>query len=839
MSSRCVVRSNELTKNEELRTKSLFNIHYLQLTVFIAYRGKKKYFHQRIHFSIKHNNTDTMNRFIIVLLCAAVFHSVQAQPVIILKGLVLDSAAWQPLPSAILRVLNSSKGTATNAEGAFQLALEPGRQTIVASFIGYVSDTVSLFLTPEIPQHTFLLRPSVIPLPAIIAYAQERDPAEEIILKASQKKHAALSQLRTYRFRASTKTTVRAVSRKNTVDTIVACVFETQSEGYWKFPDLFKEILTARRQPKSLDRRLNTLTVGHLPNFNDDRVSLDKYSIVGPTAPDALEYYSFTMLDTVSIDNIPVYRIRMKPKSTNTPLFDGVISIASKSFMVMSVDLQPNEAMNLAPMEQYHIHQQFSRYDDIFWMPTNSTENCIMSAFIIEQTAQISDYILNKEISDSLFDQYAVTAIPEADKRDSAYWKSTDVIPLTTKEQGANRRLDSLLQSSFLSRTLLSLTQASVIWDDLPFTSFSDFLHFNRVEGLYVGAGIKIPADKIFSPSLCLGYGTSNAKWNYDAALEYQLPLRLPVFLGAGLYDRLKYREGDAYPVFFITECALFDYNDLVDYFHADGWRIFTRAEISYRMQCNLEYRFEQENSVKQTTNFSFDKYFSDDGPYRSNSAILDGNLRSISFGLKYDTRQFLAAGFSEEAEQNRNSWQLRFDAEHTDRGFLKSDFEFNRCTALLKRHQLISGEMCLDIDCSAGYSDGALPPQKMFDVISRSDVFEAGTAMRTALAKEFAGDRIAVVQIDYTVGSAPFRLLGIPAIKNTDLIFFTGCAWSDVSAESLALQTVPISTARQIYTEAGFGLGRIMGFLRIDCTWRVTQREHNCFYLSIETPAF
>ena len=110
---------------------------------------------------------------------------------------------------------------------------------------------------------------------------------------------------------------------------------------------------------------------------------------------------------------------------------------------------------------------------------------------------------------------------------------------------------------------------------------------------------------------------------------------------------------------------------------------------------------------------------------------------------------------------------------------------------------------------------------------------------MRTALAKEFAGDRIAVVQIDYTVGSAPFRLLGIPAIKNTDLIFFTGCAWSDVSAESLALQTVPISTARQIYTEAGFGLGRIMGFLRIDCTWRVTQREHNCFYLSIETPAF
>ena len=607
MSSRCVVRSNELTKNEELRTKSLFNIHYLQLTVFIAYRGKKKYFHQRIHFSIKHNNTDTMNRFIIVLLCAAVFHSVQAQPVIILKGLVLDSAAWQPLPSATLRVLNSSKGTATNAEGAFQLALEPGRQTIVASFIGYVSDTVSLFLTPEIPQHTFLLRPSVIPLPAIIAYAQERDPAEEIILKASQKKHAALSQLRTYRFRASTKTTVRAVSRKNTVDTIVACVFETQSEGYWKFPDLFKEILTARRQPKSLDRRLNTLTVGHLPNFNDDRVSLDKYSIVGPTAPDALEYYSFTMLDTVSIDNIPVYRIRMKPKSTNTPLFDGVISIASKSFMVMSVDLQPNEAMNLAPIDRYRISTAILTATTISSGCRRTVpEHAVFSGLFVEQVAQISDYILNKEISDSLFDQYAVTAIPEADKRDSVYWKSAALIPLTTKEQGANRRLDSILQSSFITRTLLSLSMSSFTWDDLPFTSLSDFLHFNRVEGLICRSGHKTSCREKNFPRTPSGLRHIECKMELRCRLRYQLPIRPPIFLGAGLYDRFKYREGEAYPVFLITEWALLDHDDPVDYFHADGWRIFARAEISYRMQCSLEYRFEQENSVQANNEFQF-----------------------------------------------------------------------------------------------------------------------------------------------------------------------------------------------------------------------------------------
>jgi hypothetical protein len=789
-------------------------------------------------------NTGMMNRLgiFIFLLIAAIF-AVQAQPgVAVLKGLVLDASTHQPLPSATLRVLNSSKGTATNAEGVFQISLESGKQTIAASFIGYVSDTANLALSPGSASQTFLLRPSFVPVPAVTAYAEERDPAEELILKASQKKHAALSGLHTYRFKASTKTIVRIVSKKNAADTIVAMVFETQTDGYWKSPDSYKEIITARRQPSAFPPKVNTLTVGHLPNFNDDRVSLDKYSVVGPTAPDALEYYSFTMLDTVSIDNVPVYRIRMKPKSTVTPLFDGVISIASKSFMVMSIDVQTNEAINLSPFTGGRIRQQFSLYDDIFWMPTISLENYTVSGnntLFFDQTAQISDYVLNREISDSLFDQYAVTAGPEADRRDSSYWSSANVVPLTLKEQGANRWLDSVIQSSFLTRALFGFSRLSLTWDDLPVMSVSDFFHFNRVEGAYLGVGIKVPAGKIFFPTLIFGYGTSNAQWNFDAGIEYRLPFSHPAFLGANVYDRLSYREGAAaYSVIFITERTLLYQDDPVDYFRTAGWRFFFRDNVFPRVQYRLAYNVERQTSVRQTTDFSFRKYYAAENPYRPNSAILDGDLRSVSFGFTYDTRQFLAAGLSEEAEENRSSWQFKFDAEHTDRDFLKSDFSFNRYTASLQRHQLVSGEMHLDVLCSGGCSDGELPPQRLFDIISRSDVIAAGTAMRTALEREFAGDRIAVIQMDYTVGSAPFRWLGLPVLKNIDLLFFAGSAWSDISEKSLALQTVPLFTAGHPYTEAGFGLGRILGFFRLDCTWRLTHRERNDFYFSIETPS-
>jgi hypothetical protein len=66
----------------------------------------------------------------------------------------------------------------------------------------------------------------------------------------------------------------------------------------------------------------NMFTVDKIPNLNDDIIALDHYSVIGPTAENALEYYTYKMVDTLAMDNYRVFRIRVTPKDNLKPLFD-------------------------------------------------------------------------------------------------------------------------------------------------------------------------------------------------------------------------------------------------------------------------------------------------------------------------------------------------------------------------------------------------------------------------------------------------------------------------------------------------------------------------------------
>lgn len=83
-----------------------------------------------------------------------------------LSGKVLDATDNAPLVGAIVYVLGStSTGTTTNLQGEFMLECSSGTQTFVCSFIGMISDTLTL----EIPagqetRQTILLKPATLSL---------------------------------------------------------------------------------------------------------------------------------------------------------------------------------------------------------------------------------------------------------------------------------------------------------------------------------------------------------------------------------------------------------------------------------------------------------------------------------------------------------------------------------------------------------------------------------------------------------------------------------------------------------------------------------------------------
>ncbi|MBT8385995.1 MAG: DUF5686 and carboxypeptidase regulatory-like domain-containing protein, partial [Ignavibacteria bacterium] len=120
------------------------------------------------------------------------------------EGIVADHQTNKRLSYANIRVAGTTTGTAANLEGNFELKLTAGSYILVASYIGYYSDTVFVDLSEDITNLAFKLSKTEIQLPEVVILPGE-NPALEIIRKAIEKKNERNEKLNSYQFDAYTK----------------------------------------------------------------------------------------------------------------------------------------------------------------------------------------------------------------------------------------------------------------------------------------------------------------------------------------------------------------------------------------------------------------------------------------------------------------------------------------------------------------------------------------------------------------------------------------------------------------------------------------------------------
>jgi hypothetical protein len=78
---------------------------------------------------------------ILVFLFYCLFITANAQQLSI-KGTVTDQFTNQPLSFANIRVFSSNLGSAANIVGEYELKIPKGTYKLIASYIGYYSDTL-------------------------------------------------------------------------------------------------------------------------------------------------------------------------------------------------------------------------------------------------------------------------------------------------------------------------------------------------------------------------------------------------------------------------------------------------------------------------------------------------------------------------------------------------------------------------------------------------------------------------------------------------------------------------------------------------------------------------
>ena len=746
-----------------------------------------------------------------------------AQETFTLSGTVRDASTNESLIAANVRVDGTARGTITNASGQYRLPLAAGSYRIVVSYIGYASDTLAVNVRGDAVRH-IRLEPALILLPEVVVTGE--DPAVRIMRKVIENKKKWKDALRSYEFDAFTRQVIRR-------DTAIASITESYTTGYWIPGDTLHEVVQQKRQTQNVPVDENFAAVSRILNFYDDDVRFAGYTFIGPTALDAFDHYVFKLVGTRLRDSVTIYEIRIIPRSRLTPLFSGTITVVDGSFALAGVEVVPNEAFILPFIKNMVLQyaQQFNLYENRFWMPADIRIEGFADVGItgftfprigFQRTSVIYDYRINTEIPDSVFAKPRRWTSSAADTVDSLFWAEHEILPLTLLETHAYATLDS---AQTLEKQFQAGGPLSFLTSDESSSFFNHLrLRFNRVEGLHLGVRLRVGSPARFARLHgSWGYGFADERGKYRIGIE-TFPFRSQLLsVGFERYREVANRpDASYYDALTISLQSLLVKDDYRDYYLRKGWMASITGHPIKSLLVSGQYTSESHHSMTTATDFSL---FARGSTYRANPPVLEGELHSLRFSVRYGDEPVPLQLLSRRA--------IEIDLEQSDDSWFNSDFNFTRFSARVEwkvetlfRRYLFPATLRFSV--AAGTSRGTLPPQRSFDLETRSSGEAPFGVLRGASAKEFSGDRSLTVAIEHNFRSVPFLALGVPFLyKNSVELVIHGAIAQTWVEDFKARQRDILKPTKGWYSEAGFGINRIFGILRMDLTWRLRDPQN------------
>lgn len=769
-----------------------------------------------------------------------------------IKGTVFDAESGESLPSATVIIENSFKGTITNNQGQFSITADNFPITLRFSYIGYETQSVEVQNPPDTPVLVQLI-PSVTELEAIVV--TDRDPGLSIMEKVIERKKLWRADLNTYQSMAYTRQVLEN-------DTSIVSISESESISYWDREKGHREVQTSAQQTSNISADQNFAGVSYLPNFYDDNILIAGYNMVGITHPDALRYYHFSLLETLQMDGIPVFKIKVSPKRQRQPTFTGTAFVLDREYALIEVDLKPNDVVNFPPpIREFDLayKQQFNNFGGDFWLPVDMRVDGNIRIGMIglrfpsmkfRQLSRLTDYQVNNSLPDSVFeDQNSFSQVVEHSENtnpddtagildsepDSLAEAITvrNAIPLTKEEKSAYAEIDSTqtLEEAFKPEGFLAN-----MMDDDEDNGNSGFLsgvdkffpkgtglkmRFNRADGFHLGARYKNRFNFGFQFETYGGYSFNSKMWDYGIHATQQILQKNDTKVSLlARYDnstRTQY-ESNLYSTGLQSFSAFIGGDDYSDYYRNERISAgFGIENVLPKVHLQLSANHENHRSFEPDSDLDF-SLFGWHRPQRINPQIEEGNLRSFTTTLSYgDYNPGRDFGFS-------GSRNISVSAEISDPSY-GSDFNFTKITfsgdwnfPTFYQRRLFTNT--LDVHFSGGYTFGDLPIQRFGTVDGSLTRFTPFGSLKTRKYLPYQGDKYWAAAAEHNFRTIPFEILGINALvdRGWSIILFGGAGYS--ASDSIFREN--LLTSDGIHTEAGISLNSVFGILRIDFAKRL-----------------
>ena len=782
----------------------------------------------------------------------------------VLSGRITDSQSSESLSYGNVRVLNTTLGTAANANGNYELKLSPGEYSLVASYIGYYSDTIRVDLKKDLKGINFPLKKTEILLPDIVIRPGE-NPALDIIRKAIEKKNERISKLNTYEFEAYTKGMVRTTdeisargrtvsagigAEDDSVDLKITGILENQSKGYFKKPDQFKDVIIARKQSANFPPTINVVTGGRLiQNFYEDDIRFFGSKLPGPISDDALDYYYYYIDRVVMMDDRKVYKLFLSPENSDDPGFVGNIFINDSTYELIQVDLELNRSANIGGIfDTISIFQQFSSYDDIY-MPADyrlfMKGNFLgLARFGFELNTILYDYKINPELSNDVFSKAIITVLPDADKKDSLYWTSTQTIPSTSEEESAYERIDSLQRLPFSFWDQFSwLSTRTYFSENFSINGTLNCWRFNSVEGFTPRLGFYLEDyfDQRLNSSLNLAYGFSDERFKTDFAFEYLLGDYRTTSINFDVYNSIKQLFGtsDDYTDLTASLLALFNKQEFRSYYYSTGFDFDFESEVFPVLDLSVGFLTHKDKNAYTNTEFSF---FRKDKNYPTNPPIYETSINALTAGFKFDFRDYIEDGYFRRRTSMGDSYTIfSGDIAYSDRDLLNSGLDYTTYRLYIDNFTRSFRSSYFNLELFGMYNVGTLPYQNMYALPGNLQWLSKPFSFRTLRVNEIFGERVATLFFEYNFRDEIFKLFKVPGLKNWEITLnlFFNAAVSEIGSESAAILPTEVETFNKPFYEIGFGIGQGIIPLKLEFGWKLNYRGENNFVIAINSFVF
>jgi hypothetical protein len=333
---------------------------------------------------------------------------------------------------------------------------------------------------------------------------------------------------------------------------------------FWKAPASSKQLIVGMRDTLLLPGDIGYyqdrygIIQSNFPNLIRLGEGRDVRDVPHPLAPNAEAIYQYALRDSLTITlpdrRIAVYEVAVKPRDPRAARVVGSLFLDQGSADIVRMSLTFTDAAILdRRIERLSVVLENALIEGRFWLPRRQELEVARAGTwldmpvrgVIRGSWQICCYQINLPIEAGVFTGAPIARAPFA-RRLGFHWNEplAEILPsdIATVTEEDVAKVQAVAQS-LVSRSMLARAHGSA----LSARSISDFVRFNRVEGMALGAGFRRQWAGSWTAALRARYGYDDERLKGRAAIGVALQnVEIGAFAEREYLDAGDFSEGSS-----------------------------------------------------------------------------------------------------------------------------------------------------------------------------------------------------------------------------------------------------------------------------------------------------